>query len=275
VSKQFPTLAEAFLNYFNVDLVTNNVMAARAAAVRYRVYCEEFAYEDKENFPNDKESDEFDSYSIHALITHKSSGRAAGCVRLVCASDTHQLPLELHCLDSLYMDYMDSLTEDRSLVCEFSRLAVDAAFRKRSGEMHTREGEIDAFDCSHQEQRAFSMIGIAAFLSAFALASLSGRTQIFAMMESNLPRLLRQSGVLVRQSGEFVEYHGQRAAYSITSDLALANMRDDLRFLYDAIHERLAPNMAGRMVVDARHIEKIHRYGSCRRVPESIRRPAP
>jgi len=202
VNKQFPSLADAFLNYFDVDLVVSDDMAARAAHVRYRVYCEEFGYEAAADFPDQREFDEFDAYSLQCLITHKRSGLAAGCVRMVCAAESNRLPLEEYCLDSVHLEYMDSLNGDRDRLCEFSRLAVDATFRKRDGEGHTRIGEFDALDCSHQEQRTFSMVGIAAFIAAFAMASIDNRSQIFAMMDSNLPRLLRQSGVLVQRSGD-------------------------------------------------------------------------
>ena len=84
--QEFPTLADAFLSYFDVRLVTSSAMRVKAAQIRYRVYCEEFGYEAADNFPDHKETDEFDAHSLQCLITHRRSGRAAGCVRMVCAS---------------------------------------------------------------------------------------------------------------------------------------------------------------------------------------------
>ena len=78
------------------------------------------------------------------------------------------------------------------------------------------------------------------------LASLTRREQIFGMMESNLPRLLRRSGLLVQQAGDYMEYPGNRAPYYFSTELALNNMRDDLHLLYDAIHARLAENFVAR-----------------------------
>ncbi len=254
MSKPFPSLADAFLNYFDVDLVSSPEMASKAAGLRYRVYCEEFGFEERSAFPDHREADEFDRFSIQGLITHKRSSRAAGCVRLVCASETHKMPFEVHCMDSIYVDQLDTLSSERSQVCEFSRLAVDAAFRKRRGESHTRVGEFDALDCCHQEQRTFSMIGIAAFLTAFALACLSNRTRVFAMMEANLPRLLRQSGIEVQKVGDIIDYHGQRAAYFTTTQSALSGMRGDLRSLYEAIEGRVASGLDSEKVVAQRRI---------------------
>jgi len=140
----------------------------------------------------------------------------------------------------MYLEYMDALTSNSSHVCEFSRLAVDTSFRRRRGEDHTRMGEYDSLDCSHQERRTFSLIGIVSFISAVAVASLTKRPHIIGMMESNLPRLLRRSGLMVQQAGDYMEYHGQRAPYHLSTELAVENMRDDLRGLYDTIHGRLA-----------------------------------
>ena len=238
--KNFPSLAEAFLNYFDVELANTPKQREQIERIRYRVYCREFGYEPADAFPNLREKDEYDDHSLHCLISHRRSGRPAGCVRLICASDDHSLPLEDHCIQSMHVEYLKSLGENREDLCEFSRLAVDYTFRKRPGEEHTRFGEYDAVDCCHQEQRTFHLVGIAAFLSAFAMAELAGREQVFAMMESNLPRLLRRAGILVQEAGDTVDYHGQRAAYFITTHLAVQNMREDVGLLYESIRESLA-----------------------------------
>ena len=235
----FPSLAEAFLNYFDVGLVATQEERNQEERLRYRVYCQEFGYEAAGAFPNHQETDRFDDHSLHCLITHKGSGEAAACVRLICATEEHSLPIETYCIGSIYADYLDSLTLERDRVCEVSRLAVDPAFRRRPGERHTRLGEFDAMDCSHQEQRTFSLLSIAAVLAGFSMSSLTHRTWIYTMMEDNLPRLLRRAGILMQQAGDNIDYHGRRSAYFITTDFALSNMRDDLLVMYQAIHERL------------------------------------
>ena len=245
VYKQFPSITEAFLNYFDVDLATSKQQLDRIARLRYRVYCEEFGYEPADENPGMRETDQFDPHSLHCIVTHKRSKRAAGCVRLICASDDHALPLETYCLENVYVEYMDSLMGNRDEVCEVSRLAVDVAFRRRPGERHTRVGEFDAMDCCHQEQRTFSLIAMAAIMAGFAMSSLSGRDNIFTMMESNLPRLLRRAGIPVAQAGDVMNYHGQRSAYFISTERSLANIRDDLHGLYDSIYERMAYSYHG------------------------------
>jgi N-acyl amino acid synthase of PEP-CTERM/exosortase system len=243
---QFPSLAEAFLSYFDVDLVTTADQRNRVARLRYRVYCEEFGYEPTDAFPDKRESDAFDSHSLQCIVKHRGSGRTAGCVRLICAGEDLYLPLETYCRESIYVDYIESLQEDRDRICEVSRLAVDPVFRRRPGEFHTRLGEFDAIDCCHQEQRTFSLISIAAVLAGFAMSSLTGRTQIFTMMEANLPRLLRRAGILMQQAGDTTDYHGQRSAHFVATDFALENMREDLYAMYEVIYGRLAASNQAR-----------------------------
>lgn len=248
--KDFPSLTEAFLNYFDVDLVTSAEQRDQVADIRYRVYCEEFGYEPASAYPNKRETDEFDAHSLHCLVTHRRSKFPAGCVRLICASEDHSLPLETNCLENVYVDYLDSLMGNaRDNVGEVSRLAVDPAFRKRPGENHTRIGEFDAVDCCHQERRTFSMISVAGVLAAVAMSSLEQRSEIYTMMEPNLPRLLRRAGIMALKAGDSMDYHGRRAPYYISTESSLANMRDDMQRFYAVIYQRLSRHyIAGEQV---------------------------
>ena len=83
---QFHSLAEAFLNYFDIELVATQAERDRIGRLRYRVYCEEFGYEPAEAFPDGREVDRVDDHSMHCLVTHRGTGLAAGCVRMICAS---------------------------------------------------------------------------------------------------------------------------------------------------------------------------------------------
>lgn len=190
------TLIEDFERYFRIELVTTEAQEKQAYGVRYRVYCEEFNYEAIDLFPDKMETDEFDQQSEHCLIIHKATERAAGCVRLVPVDTNYQkglLPLEKFCKDSLDTEIIDSLNIERKTVCEISRLAVDTAFRRRPGEEATRFGGLDSIDCTKQEQRTFSLIALSAFLAGGALTYLTNKTNVFAMMEPFLPRLLNPS----------------------------------------------------------------------------------
>ena len=60
--KQFPSLAEGFLDYFDVELATTAQSIELVERVRYHVYCEEFGYEPAEQNPNLRERDQYDDH---------------------------------------------------------------------------------------------------------------------------------------------------------------------------------------------------------------------
>ncbi|MCB1829054.1 MAG: PEP-CTERM/exosortase system-associated acyltransferase [Chromatiaceae bacterium] len=236
------TLAENFQKYFAVEFVTSSRQRSDVYRIRYRVYCDEFEYEPAHLFPDGEEHDEFDGHSLHCLIRHRASQMPAGCVRLVPAvgnASEELLPFEKHCKKSLDEAYISGLNLDRRTICEISRLAVDGAFRRRSGEALTRFGEIDALDCSQQEKRTFSLIAVAGFLAATALTDLTGRNNVFAMMEPFLPRLMQRSGIVFQRAGRDINYHGIRAPYFITTQLALGSMKPELNELYRIVRNQI------------------------------------
>ncbi len=240
VTERKPTLVEDFQNYFTLELATTPEQMEAIWRIRYRVYCEEFGYEAAEAFPDQLEADDFDSHSAHCLITHNSSKMPAACVRLVEVDNTRLMPMEHYCADAIERGVLDSFSNQRATLCEFSRLAVDGAFRRRAGERATRFGEISSLDITQREQRTFSLIAVSTFTAAFALSDVLGRTNVFAMMEPFLPRLLRRSGILVNKVGSDIDYHGLRAPYFMTTDAAADGMKDDLKALYRDIRGEFA-----------------------------------
>jgi len=240
------SLTESFERYFKVELATSDIQKEQVYRVRYRVYCEEFQYEGVDLFPDGLEKDEYDQNSRHCLIIHRNSGLPAGCVRLVPAigsADVAPLPLEKYCSSSLDQQFLSRLNLERSTVCEISRLAVDGAFRRRPGETITRFGEITGLCVSTQEQRTFSLIAVACFLAATALTEIDNRTNVFAMMEPFLPRMMHRSGIDFHQVGRDIDYHGIRAPYFITTQSALTSMHRDLLDLYFWIRQSILAEM--------------------------------
>ena len=236
------SLTDSFRRYFTVNLAVTPEQRNAVYSIRYRVYCQEFGYEPLDNFPDGLEHDSFDESSLHCLVTHNGTGRPAGCVRLVIADDDglESLPMELFCSDSLDRDMLEGLSLKRDTICEVSRLAVDGSFRRRNGEARTRFGDVEAIDCSYHERRTFSLISVASFLAATALTELTGRTNVFAMMEPFLPKLLQRSGIAFQKVGNAIDYHGMRAPYFTTTESAVFGMLPDLRKLYDAIYSDIS-----------------------------------
>lgn len=237
-----PSLTESFSHYFKVDIAESAAQKEQVFQIRYRVYCEEFKYESVEHFSDQREIDDYDEYSRHCLITHRQTGMPAGCVRLVPAIGVREkkpLPLEKYCRESLDQQFIDNLMLERSSVCEISRLAVDGAFRRRTGETLTRFGEINGLQFTPQEQRTFSSIAVACFFAATVLTELDSRTNVFAMMEPFLPRMMHRSGIDFQRVGKDIDYHGIRAPYFITTQAVLDSMHPELHELYQWIKESI------------------------------------
>ncbi len=231
-------LTESFHHYFSVALALTPEQKKAAFRIRYRVYCEEFHYEPVDRFPDQLETDEYDAHSLNCLITHRRSGMP--CVFALGSENERPLPFERHIAESLDQSYIRNLHLPRDTICEVSRLAVDGAFRRRAGEQATRFGEVDAMDLSHPEKRTFGLIAVAAFLAATAVTDLSGRTNVFAVMEPFLPRLLKRSGILFHKVGEDVEYHGLRAPYFGQTRTTIAEMIPELKDFYLSIYDVIA-----------------------------------
>ena len=239
MEKKKTSLLEDFQEYFDLELVTTPEQLEQVYRIRYRVYCEEFKYEPAEAFPEQLESDDFDGRSSHCLVRHRSSGLPAGCARLVHVDESSLMPMEEFCGDSMEEKVIRSYDGRRDTVCEFSRLAVDGAFRRRAGERATRFGEVSALDITLREPRTVSLIAVSTILAAFAMSDLIGRPHCFAMMEPFLPRLLKRSGIIFQKAGKDIDYHGIRAPYFITTQSALNNMRPELLDLYRWIHQQI------------------------------------
>jgi N-acyl amino acid synthase of PEP-CTERM/exosortase system len=236
-----------FGRFFRVVLAETPELRAIALRVRYRVYCLEFGYEPKDRFPDGEESDEFDKTSLHALVVHQASGEAAACVRLVPAltdGGSRLLPFEKNCLHHLDRERIDALKVPRATACEISRLAVDRSFRRRRGEELTRFGAAHDHEFTQDEQRTLPLIAVSAYLAATAMTELTGRRNVFAMMETFLPRLMSRVGIHFEKVGDEIDYHGLRAPYFIRTEAALRTMAPALKDLYAAIRNELAGSLS-------------------------------
>ena len=209
-------VVESFKQYFSVDLAVSEEQRINTYKIRYRVYGEEFGYEETDSLPEHLEKDDYDDSALNCLITHLTSGLPAACVRIIRPNGSKNLinfPFENAVPDYLSNQKIRALKLSPDDLCEVSRLAVDGAFRRRSGEKASRFGEINGMDISRIELRTFNLISVATTLAGLSLAKISGATYMLAMMEPFLPRILDKSGIHFDQISETINYHGKRALY--------------------------------------------------------------
>jgi len=208
--------------------------------IRHKVYCEELKFEPPSEDRTEK--DEFDAFSSPCLIKHKSSGHYAGTVRLVRPQlDDQLLPIEKFCLNSITHETLNPRNFARRDVCEISRLAVPAEFRKRQMDRFSGAalGVINEHTYSENELRCFPFIAIGLYFSAAALVIHNNIKHTYVMMEPRLARSMRFVGIQFEQVGPVIDYHGKRAPYYINPSLLYANLRPSFRLMLKNIQHQV------------------------------------
>lgn len=229
------TLSEHFNRYFMAEPVRDEAGKREVLQLRHAVYCEELGYEPVRE--DRQEQDAHDAHSIYALVRHRDSGRAAGCVRLILHPEDLQwrFPFEQVCGMALESGYMPA---QRLHATEVSRLAVHQDFRRRRGEHNAPEGG-DSQGTASSSDRQYPLIAMGLFLAATALAQVHELRPDFVMMEPRLARLLGSCGLKFSQIGPVLDYHGLRAPFRITYQEVLQTLRPEALVLLESLRQSL------------------------------------
>ncbi|WP_372739189.1 PEP-CTERM/exosortase system-associated acyltransferase [Neptunomonas sp.] len=236
------SVAQNFNKYFDIRLADIEALKATVYKIRYDVYCAELGWE--QNCPVDEEKDIYDEHSVHCLLEHRRTQKFAGCVRLVTASKTNQLPFEDNCKAAIDETIIDPSLLNRSKIGEISRLAVPADYRKRKND------EIDSFSSDDEEQsrnakhrqeerRHFPNIAVGLYLSSLAYADLLGIEFVFVMMEPRLSRHLRRYGIVFEKGGEQIDYHGLRGLFYLEMENLTKYFNPEILEFYQMVHARM------------------------------------
>jgi N-acyl amino acid synthase of PEP-CTERM/exosortase system len=218
-------LSSTIAHYFKIELTAHSPLAQASYRLRHDVYCAELGHESPRGENQNLEYDDYDSRSLHVSITDIRTGEIAACVRLVLASEADSLPLEDFCLESLYWPQIEIL-QQRNAVAELSRLAVARPYRRR-------------LLLRHESTEISLLPAQLAYLSGIALAHIARRTQLYAMMESQLPRLLLRAGIGVEQVGDPVQYHGLRTAHKLVCSDFAAQLPTETARVYGHVFKEL------------------------------------
>lgn len=233
------SVAENFDNYFDIRLANTEALKKTVYKIRYDVYCTELGWE--QGCPVDVEKDIYDEQSVYCLLEHRRTQKFAGCIRLVTASETKQLPFEVNCKAAIDSDIVDPSKLNRLEIGEISRLAVPAEYRKRKND------EIDSFssedDYTQEERRHFPNIAIGLYLSAFAYANLLGLEYVFVMMEPRLRRHLRRYGIVGENGGEQIDFHGIRGLFYLHMEDQTKYFSGEMLEFYQLVHTKVQQQM--------------------------------
>lgn len=201
---------------FELRVASDDATASDAYAVRWQVYCHELGYEPADRFPDGREWDAADARSVQVVAYHRTSGRPAGCFRLLladpveCAAPFH---LEEVCT-RLVSGALPSEGERRLGCAEISRFCILGAFRRFDAATEAPPWGIDARVWAAEAIHRRGLAGLM-WLAAARLAVSLRLDYLLALMEPRLQLLSRTLGFSFEEIGQPVEFRGTRMPYRI------------------------------------------------------------
>jgi N-acyl amino acid synthase of PEP-CTERM/exosortase system len=216
---------QTFDNNFEVFLADTPESKEIHFNLRYRVYCEEMGFEDKELFQNQMEYDEWDDVAVHFLVRHKVLGHWIGGMRLVYENN-NAFPFEQW---SKSHQKVESV-HDRYAV-EMSRLCVIKEARKFTSKRFAPFGlpNEEVSDDSNNIKSIFNYKNHSRSLMwglIRAAAVYSYETNIdnwYFVVAPALAHFLNKGGLELTQIGEPCDHRGLRTPYRLTVENVLAN----------------------------------------------------
>ena len=182
-------------------------------ALRYDVYCLECKYLDPAKYPNERETDEYDPYSVHFAATNERHEMVA-TLRLVRDSPL-RFPLEQHA--GALSPAFRALPRDKT--AEISRLILARSYRRRANdglygqELGDPEKEAQAQAEATYRRSQYPLILFGLFKEMYLESVNMGFEYWVAAMEAGLQRMLSKFGLGLVQVGEPMSYYGEVIPY--------------------------------------------------------------
>lgn len=255
------SLWRGFGRFFELSLATTEAERSAVYRFRYRIFCEKLGFIDPPAFPDRRETDSFDEHSIHCYVRHRASGKIAGCVRLVAADASKEMPLEGRCRGTLDPAVLRHVRDRRSEVAEISRLAVGCSFRSMRRVTSRDQVSGDLEQGLRNEQQTFPFIAVALMFAAGACADVLHRTECFTLMERSLHLRLRRIGVATTRVGKDIEYKGTVAPYRLALDDAKRSLPQELLPVAGEIRSLVADSIGSAGVLPTpNRVERVPAY---------------
>jgi N-acyl amino acid synthase of PEP-CTERM/exosortase system len=242
-----PDFVGSFNEHFDVVRADTADLRDLVYRVRYQVYCIENPFEDPARCPTQRETDEDDDRAVHTLLLHRGSGAAAGTARLILPRPGTGRPLPIERILRASGARMLLLPSPRT--AEVSRFAISREFRRRRSDSRYADAAFDS-TCSEPgavERRLLPHITLGLIRGILGICLEHEITQLAAVMDPALLRLLARLGVAFAPLGPLVQYHGWRqpCAAEITCLIREARERNGLLWRY------LQPDLAAITPVTA------------------------
>ncbi len=236
---EMPNLGTAFRRYFEIVPALTDELRDQAYRIRHQVYCEELKFEAERS--DGRERDEYDAHSLHCLIRSVPTGEYAGCTRLVLArpgDPLYPLPFEKTCARAIDRSIVDPRALPRQRIAEVSRLAITAAYRRRSGERR-QAAPLSEKSFGAGEKPRFPHLLVGLYLGTVELAVLHDIDTLFVLTEPRLAKHFSRLGVAIEQIGSPVEHRGMRVPSMMDVRSIIAGLNFIVRPMYKAIAEEV------------------------------------
>ncbi len=224
---------------FTFKKVDSKDLLEEVYRLRFQVYARECHFIKEEDYPDGKETDKFDPYSIH-FAAIDDEGFVAGALRLVLDSP-FGFPIEEH-----YGGVFSIKGKEipRKHVGEISRLVISKSYRRRKGDGLYYELPTEDSDKKELRRRLRPMV----FGLYRLLYQESKRRKIFywyAAMEESLYRLLSAHGFNFKPIGKPIEYYGIVTPYlGIVQEIeksVQASRPDYFQYFIEGLEKPLLP----------------------------------
>ena len=231
-------ISEHFNQHFEIIKCRTPATVLECQRLRFQVYCMEHTYLARDKYPDQVECDDYDEYSVHALIRHRASNLFTATARLVLSREHKPLskfPIEnFNILRRVKRD--KAWKVPRTRIGEISRFAISKTFRRRLQEKDKVHGITEKiFDASHDDRRQVAEITLGLFKAILEMSAANGITHWYAVMEPSLIRLLAKIGIAFNTVGPLVDYHGWRQPCIVRAEEVLMsiyeNNPDSWRFI--------------------------------------------
>ena len=229
-------LGKVFEQHFEIVRADTPVLLDEALRLRYQVYCKETGYERQANFPDGIEFDQYDLFSMHAIIRHRKTGNLAANTRLILPrsnkSDFH-FPMQELVSDEQIQRVVRFSSSNMGQFAEISRFCVSRYFKHRFNEAETIAGVDDPGKTDNSDAnvdvgwqgrttahiadaqassngRLIPHITIALFAAIYEMSADEGIKHWFAVMEPSLLRFLSRYGIDFTPIGDPLDHRGLR-----------------------------------------------------------------
>lgn len=167
---------------------------------------------------------------------------------MITSDDVAQkLPVEMYCNEAITKTDLAPSNFARQDICEISRLAVPAEFRRRKLDRYHGSGigNTNQYTFTEGEARCFPFIAVGLYLCATTVLAERGIKHCYVMIEPRLARGMRMIGLEFEKIGNVTEYHGKRAPYYIKPMEVPNNLRENFRSLLVNIESEIGMQKAG------------------------------